>query len=108
MTGKQNEFGFDEKQWEYAFNDGANQVFKSLVDLLAHNTGEKLTVETIVEKVSNNTNYKYSQSILSALFRERENPYVLQNIKETIMKEAGIDINLSADNVNGADDRSMN
>lgn len=94
-SGKVNEFGYDERVWEYAFNDGAMDTFTSIVDLLKNNTNPNLNTDMIINMVSSGSTYKYSSSIVQSLLRERDNPYILNNIHERLLAEAGFGHDIS-------------
>lgn len=89
ISGKVNEFGYDEKVWEYAFNDGARDTFDNIVDILKNNTNPNLTTEMIIDSVSNKSAYKYSEEITKTLLRPRDDQYILDNVHKTLLAEAG-------------------
>jgi hypothetical protein len=85
----------NKRVWKYAFNDGAMDTFTSIVDLLKNNTNPNLNTNMIINMVSNGSTYKYSRDIVESLLRERDNPYILNNIHERLLAEAGFGHDIS-------------
>ena len=69
-------------------------TFSSIVDLLKNNTNPNLNTDMIINMVSSGSTYKYSRDIVESLLRERENPYILNNIHERLLSEAGLGHNI--------------
>ena len=88
-SGGMNEYGIDPRQWEYSFNDGAQATFDWVVDALKNNSGPNLS-QKVIDYVTQNSNYKYANSIVDSLLRDRNNKELLNNIHTVLLNEAGI------------------
>lgn len=88
-TGGQNEYGIDPRQWEYSFNDGAQETFDWIVVALKNNSGPNLK-QKIIDYITQNSNYKYADTIVESLLRDRNNKELLNSIHSVLLSEAGI------------------
>ena len=87
LTGAEVFEGVDERQYEYAFNEGAQQTFNSVVEYIRFSLGSKVKLEDMADHVKGETGYKYSNSIVEGLF-ENHTPEQLQMIKSELSKSA--------------------
>lgn len=87
LSGNEVLEGVDEKQYEYAFNEGAEQTFNSLVEYIRFNLGGRVNLEDMAEQTKNETGYKYSNSIVEGLF-QNHTPDQLKMIKGELSKSA--------------------
>lgn len=69
LSGGKNEFGFDSRQWEYAFNDGAYETYNQLIGMIQSSTqvGQPINFQEVVHNVKAVSNYKYGASIVDGL-----------------------------------------
>ncbi len=69
MTGGQNEFGVDPRQYEYAFSEQALDTFEVMIDkmsLYAKN-GKSFDVSAFAHEIQENIKYKYSENLVYGL-----------------------------------------
>jgi len=79
--------GVDERQYEYAFNEGAKQTFNSLVEYIRFSSGHKVKLEDMADHTRTETGYKYADSIVEGLF-ENHSQEQLKMIKGELSKSA--------------------
>ncbi len=70
LSGVQTADGIDQRQYEYAFNKGAESTFNSLIGFISGNFGQKVQIEDMASYASSMTGYKYADSIVSALLTD--------------------------------------
>lgn len=87
-TGTTNEYGIDPRQWEYSFNEGAKSTYNLIIEAIQNNNGQNLR-QQIIEHVGQNSDYKYADSIVEALLRDRNNKELLNNIHNALLNDAG-------------------
>lgn len=88
LTGNQVLDGVDERQYEYAFNEGAEQTFNSIIENVRYNLGNKINLDDMAEAVHNETGYKYAESIVEGLLKNNANSAQLPMIKAELSKSA--------------------
>ena len=88
-TGGTNEYGIDPRQWEYSFNDGAKETFDNIINVLK-NTNGSIPTQNLTDYISQNSNYKYADSITESLLRDRNNKAILESIQQALLNEAGL------------------
>ena len=98
-TGTTNEYGIDPRQWEYSFNDGAKVTFDLIINAIQNNNGQNLR-QQIIEHVGQNSDYKYADSIVEALLRDRNNKELLNNIHNALLNDAGLSNVITQQNTN--------
>jgi len=87
LTGNEVFEGTDERQYEYAFNEGAEQTFNSLVEYIRFSSGNKVKLEDMADYTRTETGYKYADSIVEGLF-ENHSQEQLKMIKDELSKSA--------------------
>lgn len=87
LTGNEVLEDVDERQYEYAFNEGAEQTFNSLIEYIRFSAGTKVNLEDLADNAKTQTGYKYASSIVEGLFENRT-PEQLQMIKGELSKSA--------------------
>lgn len=94
LAGKLNAYGYDEKAWQYAFNDGAKNTFSKIVEIFKMSNGKNLNREEILQGLSNGGGtYAYEQSIAENLFRKRKLQFATDNVISIINDHAGSMVN---------------
>ena len=79
--------GVDERQYEYAFNEGAEQTFNSMIEYIRFSAGQKVKLEDMAEHAKYETGYKYADSIVEGLF-DNHSQEQLKMIKNQLSKSA--------------------
>lgn len=92
LAGDKNEFGFDSKQWEYSFNDGAYETYNQLIGMIQSSTrvGKPINFEEVLHDVKVVSNYKYGASIMDGLLDKNNITYdwQLSNIQNQLTNVA--------------------
>ena len=106
-NGKINEYGVEVKQWEYSFNDGAQDTYSWLLGLIKYcaDNNKSMKVKDMARIVREKSTYKYADEIVEYLlgasysFNTETSPvfneYSLKNVKKTLLTNAGINSNKS-------------